>query len=242
MTQFDRTTGVHAIIPVKNPADAKQRLSDVLDAAGREDFFRAMVSDVLDAVTGCLHLDTAWIVTRDDAIRDAAFARGLNALREPANDGQSAAVRHGMEHVIAQRARTVMTIPADMPLVTSLALDDIIQTHEPLGLALNDCTLVPDTAQLGTNIILMSPPGLIDVNFGNTSYAPHVAAAEAIDAGPTEIVHPALGLDIDRPSDLVALDDHARNTPDWNTRTQRWLVSPVGRNAVANARRVIREG
>jgi len=242
MSELDRTTGVHAIIPVKDPMNAKQRLSRVLDANGRESFFRAMVSDVLDAVTGCRQLDTVWVVTRDDEVRDAAFARGLNVLREPANEGQSAAVRRGIEHAISQRARTVMTLPADVPLATGAALDEIIQIHEPLGLALNDCTLVPDTGQLGTNVILMSPPGLIDVNFGSTSYAPHVAAAEAVDAGPSELVHPALGLDIDRPGDLVTLADHAQNNPDWNTRTRQWLMSEAGRAAVANARRVIREG
>ena len=42
-----------AVVPVKNLQDAKQRLASVLSAGERLELFRAMLEDVLSALSEC---------------------------------------------------------------------------------------------------------------------------------------------------------------------------------------------
>ena len=83
------SASVWAVVPVKNPSDAKQRLGDALAAPERESLFRAMAADVFDALHGAARLDGVLVVTRDEAIAAAATALGFEVHEESANDGHS---------------------------------------------------------------------------------------------------------------------------------------------------------
>ena len=66
--------------------------------------------------------------------------------------------------------------------------------------------VAPADARGGTNALLISPPALIDPQFGDHSLEAHLRAAALADATVQLVVDPALGFDLDTPDDLERLD------------------------------------
>ena len=61
---------------------------------------------------------------------------------------------------------------------------------------------VPDRHGLGTNALLITPPGAINPAFGEASRAAHAAQADAAGVRWLELDGP-LALDLDTPADLL---------------------------------------
>ncbi len=57
----------------------------------------------------------------------------------------------------------------------------------------------------GTNAIFRRPAGLFPARFGNDSFEPHHAAAQATGKPCVLLSLPGIALDVDNPSDLLAL-------------------------------------
>jgi 2-phospho-L-lactate/phosphoenolpyruvate guanylyltransferase len=94
----------------------------------------------------------------------------------------------------------MMTIPGDVPLVTSAEIERVIAAHHR-G---NRFVIVPARDELGSNTILAAPADAVKLRFGDDSYFPHLAAARAAGIEPVSIPLPGIGLDIDTPEDLAA--------------------------------------
>jgi 2-phospho-L-lactate guanylyltransferase len=114
--------------------------------------------------------------------------------------GLNAAVARAAHMVAGAGASTMLVLPADLPFVS---VDDICTLID----AGRNHTIVlsPDKAGIGTNALLMSPPGVIAPRFGQFSCAMHVSAARALGATVRLVHRPGLGADIDEPQDLEAL-------------------------------------
>ena len=78
-------------MPVKDLANAKQRLAGVLSADERHALFRAMLEDVLSALAASRGLAGILMVTRDLEARALAARYGARVLAEAANRGHTAA-------------------------------------------------------------------------------------------------------------------------------------------------------
>jgi 2-phospho-L-lactate guanylyltransferase len=189
-----------AAVPVKDVTNAKQRLMRVLDGPERRELARAMLADVLRALGGA-GLDRVWVVTREPEV--AAIARGLGAepLAEAENRGHSAAVATAQAEATRIGARAFLTIPGDVPCVTSAELRTVVAAPTSAPAAV----FVPSRSGLGTNGVLLTPPGAMRLRFGEPSFENHLMAARALELGSTVIRLRGLGLDIDAPEDLVAL-------------------------------------
>jgi 2-phospho-L-lactate guanylyltransferase (CobY/MobA/RfbA family) len=66
--------------------------------------------------------------------------------------------------------------------------------------------LAPADARVGTNALLVAPPGTIEPQFGDESLASHIRAAAKADASLQLVQDPALGFDLDTPDDLERLE------------------------------------
>lgn len=230
---------IHAVVPIKNPDRAKQRLAAVLDRHGREALFRAMAGDTLDALAQATRLDAVWIVTRDPEIIDAAFARGLGVIREPDNVGHTTAVARGIAYASDRGASAVLTMPADMPVVSGEDIDAVVRSHLRISASGPACTLVANADETGTNAVVMNPPDLMPLQFGQDSFIPHERCVrEVLGLTPNRPMIDAFSLDIDNPIDLVAIECYfALEAPERRSgRTSRWLQSPAGIAAIAAAR------
>ena len=188
------------LVPIKDFADAKHRLAEVLSPEERTELARAMFADVLSALA---QVDAAIaIVTRDaEAIALAReFCPRASIIHDPQNAGETEAIAAATDEAMARGAQFSLVIPGDAPLVTAAEIEQVLSAAPAEG-----SVLAPAADNEGTNAILRRPANLFPLRFGNHSFAPHLRAAQA--TGKTAIVLrlPGLALDIDRPDDLVAL-------------------------------------
>ena len=191
---------VHAVVPVKDLGNAKQRLAGVLGQAERTALFRAMLEDVLEALAGAASLAGIVLVTRDAGAIALARRYGAECLIEPENRGHTAAVEFAARALAARGAAALLQVPGDIPRVTSGEIEAVIAAHAPAPAV----TIAPSRDHRGSNAVLCSPPDVFPFRFGDDSYHPHLAAARAIGIEPTVVERPGIGLDIDTPGDLEA--------------------------------------
>src|SRR6185295_14345674 len=102
----------------------------------------------------------------------------------------------------------VMRLPADLPLVRSQDIDELLSINLRAPAAL----LVPSREGTGTNAILRTPPGLFPSRFGPNSLALHRAEAARLGINCLIVNNERIALDIDEPADLQALIELGRGT------------------------------
>ena len=190
-----------AVLPIKDMADAKQRLSPVLAPVERRALFRVMVGEVLAALAAVRDLDGILVVTRDPAAMALAQTFGARVVTEPENCGQSSAVSLAAGTLVAEGVDGMLAVPGDIPLVTADELETALRAHKVAPAV----TIVPAWDRRGSNCLICSPPDLIPFAFGNDSFQPHLAAACAAGVDPGVVPLPGIGLDIDNPDDLRRL-------------------------------------
>jgi 2-phospho-L-lactate guanylyltransferase len=200
-----------AVVPVKEVTQAKQRLAGVLSASHREQLALAMFEDLLDALA--TELSDILVVTVDPAATLLAKRFGARVTADGARDGHTGAVSAAARQLVAEE-RAMLAISADIPLVQPADVRHLIAAHGDAPAF----TIVPARDELGSNAILMSPPDAVPLRFGDNSYVPHLAAAQAQGIAPRVVRLPRIELDIDNPDDLAAF----RRTPS-QTRSRRLL-------------------
>jgi 2-phospho-L-lactate/phosphoenolpyruvate guanylyltransferase len=191
-----------AILPVKRFEEAKQRLRGAFPSSGRRALVRAMVHDVLDALDRVRGVHRLVVVTAEEPVRALAAARGDVVVDDHAEAGQSAAAALGIARAQRAGAERVLLVPGDCPALWPQEVDAMLRRHEDRP----GVVLVPDRHGTGTNALLLAPPDALAPSFGEGSRRRHLR--EALDAGFTPAVEPlvSLGLDVDTPDDLAALE------------------------------------
>ena len=91
------------VVPVKNLANAKQRLSPLLNEQERYRLFRAMLEDVLNVLVKTTMLARVVLVTRDEEVLSLAGKFDVDTLVEPENLGQTEAVNFAVTHLMNHR-------------------------------------------------------------------------------------------------------------------------------------------
>jgi 2-phospho-L-lactate guanylyltransferase len=191
--------GIWAVVPVKNTAAAKQRLSSALSAALRQEFALAMLEDVLAALADVPDLVGRIIVTTDLAAAKLAARYRFQTHTQGANEGHTAAVTSAARLLQGMGDVSMLTSPGDIPLVTPAEIGQLIAAHRPAP----SFTIAPSHDERGSNAILMSPPEAVKLAFGENSFFPHLAAAEACGIAPTVLHLAGIAFDIDNPADLA---------------------------------------
>lgn len=199
-----RAGDIVAVVPVKDFALAKQRLSIAYSAAFRLALARAMLCDVLEAVRATPAIRDAVVVTADPEAGVLAAGFGARVLFEHGAGGLNPAVAQAGVHLAAAGRGGMLVLPSDIPAVTADDLHRLIAAHPPGRAA----SLVPAHDGEGTNALLVSPPDGMAFAFGALSFAQHLA--HAATAGLAVQRHypagfPGLARDIDRPEDLLGL-------------------------------------
>jgi 2-phospho-L-lactate/phosphoenolpyruvate guanylyltransferase len=189
-----------AILPVKSFAHAKRRLGASVAAELRDDLARAMVGDVLVALSETAAIERTIVVTREDSLAAAARHMGALVIEDTAEESQSAAVALGVVRALAEGFERVLCIPGDCPALDPAELDSLLEAPDAPGV-----TIVPDRHGTGTNGLLLAPPDAIAPSFGPGSCERHRALARAADVACRVERPQSLLLDIDTGEDLAAL-------------------------------------
>jgi 2-phospho-L-lactate guanylyltransferase len=238
---------IWAVLPAKNFEQAKERLSPALSPLERQRLFKAMFEDVLTALVDAPSLAGVMVVTRDAAAIDICKPHGVRILREDENRGQTAAIEFAVATLTREKASGMLTAPGDVPLATGAEIEQVLASHAAIleenspvpqstqKLAQNSTmTIVPAHDERGSNCIVCTPPGLIPYQFGNDSFQPHLAAAKERGVTPNIIKFPGIGLDIDRPEDLVALLTRVAETGEASGRAVQYLYNSGIAERLAN--------
>lgn len=188
------------LIPVKDLKNAKQRLAPVAEQAARTELAQAMLHDVVMAIAAWAERPEVALVTRDPFALTLASRYDLQVIADHANSGETDAIAMATHICETRGVKSTLVIPADIPLIRAEELQQIYAVAPEEG-----SVLVPAGDGRGTNAVLRKPAGLFPLKFGNDSFKPHLAAAQA--TGKPCIVLPLAGIavDVDNPADLKQL-------------------------------------
>lgn len=191
-----RRNGIHAVIPVKSFACAKQRMAPFLNAAERVRLARLMFEDVLDATQLARGLRRVLVVTHDAEAALIARDAGVQVIDPGGDFGFSAAVSRAVAALPPDAG--MMVVPTDIPHISPAIIDRLAALTLAPGIA-----IVPATFDGGTNLLAMRPTTLLPPMFGQDSFARHRRGALAAGVMPAIWFSPEAGRDLDRPGDLL---------------------------------------
>lgn len=209
-----------AVIPVKQLANVKQRLSGVLSAEQRRALFRAMLEDVLEAVTTCDRVDRVIVVTDDGEVAGIAHAYGAETRPEPAEPGLIEAVTETGRYLATESVARMMFLPADIPLVSVEELEVVLDGPTGEG---PEMMIVPAHDLGGSNCVVTAPPDCMPFAFGEDSFRRHLKIARDRGIEPSVARLPGIGLDIDTPDDLFEMATRLEDEG-LETNTHRFLL------------------
>ncbi|MEK6299141.1 MAG: 2-phospho-L-lactate guanylyltransferase [Acidobacteriota bacterium] len=189
------------LIPVKDTANAKTRLAELLSQGERARLAWAMFEDVSRAVCATTRADRVVLVSSFRPAIDRARSLGWEVLVEEAQQSESASIDWASS-LLAQRGfDTVMRLPADIPRVEARDIDDLLS----IELQTPGAVLVPSREGTGTNAIIRTPPQLFPSRFGPNSLVLHKEEAARVGVVCEVVNNERIALDIDEPGDLRLL-------------------------------------
>ncbi len=194
---------IFALLPVKNPRHAKQRLHGFLPAAAREQLARLLFEQTFESLSQARGIDRVVIVTSDSAIADHARRRGALVFEETEQASHSISADAACLRAMELGAATAVLVPIDVPLATAADFERLAAAAQP-GLV-----IVPSADGGGTNALVRTPPDVIQSRFGPGSFSAHLdqARSKGVPAGVLRV--PGLMFDIDTPADVAELLERA---------------------------------
>ncbi len=195
------------LIPVKNLSAAKQRLAAVLDQSARTELAQAMLHDVVSSIAAWPQRPPCALVTGDPFATDLARQYDLEVIPDPVNSGETSAIEMATELCVARGIDFTLVIPADIPLIRASELEQILARAPEQG-----SVLAPAGDGRGTNAAFRRPANLFPLRFGNDSFQPHLAAAQATGKPCVVLQLPSIAVDVDNPEDLRQLVEHSGET------------------------------
>ncbi len=193
---------IFAILPVKNPKNAKQRLAGYLPAEHREALARMMYEQTVASLCRARGFDRVIVMTSDAEIAGHARELGVLVQEEVEQLSHSASADAACLHAMELGATAAVLAPIDVPLAVS---EDFERLAAAAKAKQPNLAIVPSADGTGTNALARTPPNVIPSRFGPGSFRIHLDLAAERDV-PTEVLRlPGLMFDIDTPEDVAEL-------------------------------------
>jgi len=187
-----------AIVPVKPLRHGKSRLAGTLTEDQRTELNRALLQHTLETLSEVKAVDGVLVISRDPHALTIARSHGARTVQENGQPQLNTALKRATVVAQVYATRGVLVLPADLPLVSKEAILELIKrAAEPPVVV-----IAPDRHGKGTNALLISPPGLIEYDFGENSFQHHCERAKDAGARLEVVELPSLGLDLDIPEDF----------------------------------------
>src|SRR5258706_997991 len=126
---MSKSHGLWAVVPVKLFAHTKRRLMPLLARRECGALARAMLSDVLSALTRARCRAGIIVITGDADAAAMAHAAGASVVADAEDGGTTAAVTKAAAHLTTARSAGMLVIPADVPLLTPADIETIVAAH-----------------------------------------------------------------------------------------------------------------
>jgi len=190
---------IFAILPVKRPQDAKQRLKGFLAMEQREALARLLYTQTFDALCRAEGIDRVAVVTSDAEAATHARRSGALVFEENQQVSHSVSADAACLRAMELGASTVLLVPIDIPTVTPTDFTRLAAAARP------GVVVVPSADGSGTNALVRTPPDCIESRFGPGSFRAHLDQARSKGV-PAEVLRvPGLMFDIDTPEDVAEL-------------------------------------
>jgi 2-phospho-L-lactate/phosphoenolpyruvate guanylyltransferase len=194
---------IFAILPVKSPQNAKQRLTGFLAVEHRETLARILYRQTLAALCQAQGIDRVVVATSDAEVADHARSSGALVFEEDQQVSHSVSADAACLRAMEMGASTVLLVPIDVPTVTPADFTRLAAASNA-GLR-PGLIVVPSSDGTGTNALVRTPPNCIESRFGPGSFRAHLdqARSKGLDADVLRL--PGLMFDIDTPEDVAEL-------------------------------------
>jgi 2-phospho-L-lactate/phosphoenolpyruvate guanylyltransferase len=192
---------IFAILPVKSPRDAKQRLKNFLAVEQRQTLARILYRQTLAALCQAEGIDRVVVVTSDFEAAEHARRAGALVFEESEQVSHSVSADAACLRAMELGASTALLVPIDVPTVMPADFSRLAAAaRDNPGLI-----VVPSSDGTGTNALARTPPDCIESRFGPGSCRKHLD--QALSKGvPAEVLRlPGLMFDIDTPEDVAEL-------------------------------------
>jgi 2-phospho-L-lactate guanylyltransferase len=187
-----------AIVPVKPLRYGKSRLAGTLTEDQRTELNRALLQHTLETLSELKEVDGVLVVSRDPHALTVARSHGARTVQENGQPQLNTALKRATVVAQVYATRGVLVLPADLPLIKKEDIFELIKrAAEPPVVV-----IAPDRHGRGTNALLISPPGLIEYDFGENSFQRHCERAKQAGARLEVVELPSLALDLDIPEDF----------------------------------------
>lgn len=178
-----------ALVPLKQGAESKSRLQDVLEPAERVALAFAMATRVISCLSNVNAINSLYLLAPAEVsewpvqwLPDSG--KGLN----PELQGARAQLGN----------RPMLVIHADLPHLTVQDIQALLDAADDCG-----CAFAPDRHGRGTNAVALRDANPFRFAFGRDSLMLHRQQR----SGAAIVERAALGFDIDTPADLAELHD-----------------------------------
>lgn len=159
-----------------------------------------MLYDVLTTLHNWRDRPGVAVVTGDPYAIQLATEYQFEIIPDPDNPGETGAIEMATRICVERGEDSTLVIPADIPLIQAWELEEILKQAPAEG-----SVLVPAADGRGTNAALRRPADLFPLRFGNDSFKPHHAAAQATGKACVILNLPGIAVDVDNPEDLQQL-------------------------------------
>jgi 2-phospho-L-lactate guanylyltransferase len=199
--------GPWLLLPVKSLQRGKRRLGPALSGAERlrlnEFFLRRMLTVAAEYPA----LDRTVIVS--DAWDSLSLATELGARTiRTQQQGLNGALADGCHALYELKARQIMIVPVDLPLVQSRDLREIAEMGDK-----HRIVICPDRNSAGTNALVLSQRVPLRFRFGHDSFHKHQIEARRCGVAPLLHYNARIAQDIDLPADLAIVSEFAALNP-----------------------------
>jgi len=162
-----------SIIPVKNTAKAKSRLSQQLAQQERESLVFSLLLRTISIFKSCFDAKDILIVGFDPEVERLSEEEGLNFLKE-AGSGLNRALHQATVWATKHGFGAILISPLDLPFLSPKDIQSIVN----LGTEGEVMVIAPDKDYQGTNILLLNPATKFKFCFGPGSYRRHLEQSE----------------------------------------------------------------
>jgi 2-phospho-L-lactate guanylyltransferase len=199
---------LHVIVPLRTLSGGKARLGEALDAEERQGLIAGMLRHELAVLGAWGGAAAVHVVSPDVAVLPIGVVGGARPIHQR-GEGLNDALRQARTAAMAAGATAILILPGDLPLLDGAALQRLVEAADAAlaaGAGAPVVVVAAADARDGTNALLLSPPDIIEPDFGPGSLEAHLRAARDAGASLRLVVDPVLGFDLDTPADLVRLD------------------------------------
>lgn len=209
-----------AIVPVKPLRDGKSRLAHLLTPDERAELTTNMLRHTLEVLSKVPGIFRTLVVSRDPAVLKVARQHNAFTLGEGEDLGLNIGLTRGAHIAAAQKASSILVLPADLPLLAVGDVETILDSATPTGgsrraqsygFGYNGgsgghsyariMAICPDRLEDGTNALYINPPLGFRFQYGPGSYRKHLEEAGRLGMN-SKIVHsPGLKFDLDTEED-----------------------------------------